>query len=152
MTDSKKLDLILEKVTALDERMDAFETQMYSFNERMNAFDTQLHSLNERMKSFDTQLHTLNERMDAFDTQLHSLNERMDAFETDLHELRQHVNNIDLIIENEIRVNIQRVAEGHLDLSRLLHDAARPNNEVEMLSIRVSRLESDVKRLKEKVS
>ncbi|MDE7018241.1 MAG: hypothetical protein K2P65_11850 [Lachnospiraceae bacterium] len=57
-----------------------------------------------------------------------------------------------MIIENEIRVNIQRVAEGHLDLSRNLHDAMRPGNEVEMLAIRVRRLETDVKVLKERIS
>ncbi len=57
-----------------------------------------------------------------------------------------------MTIENEIRVNIQRVAEGHLDLSRNLRDAMRPGNEVEMLAIRVRRLETDVKVLKERIS
>lgn len=58
----------------------------------------------------------------------------------------------DLILENEIRVNIQRVAEGHLDLSRNLHDAMRPSNEVEMLAIKVRMLESDVKELKSRLA
>ena len=44
---------------------------------------------------------------------------------------------MDLIMENELRVNIQRVAEGHLDLSRNLHEAMKPNNEIEMLAIKV---------------
>jgi hypothetical protein len=53
-----------------------------------------------------------------------------------------------LVLENEIRVNIQRVAEGHLDLSRNLHDAMKPSSEMEMLSIKVRWLESEVKELK----
>ena len=70
----------------------------------------------------------------------------------ELAEVKQKVTKTELILENEIRVNIQRVAEGHLDLSRNLHDAMRPSNEVEMLAIKVRMLESDVKELRAKIS
>ena len=77
----------------------------------------------------------------------------------DVQELKQKTSNIEndvtkinLILENEIRVNIQRVAEGHLDLSRNLHDAMRPSNEVEMLAIKVRMLETEVRDLKYKIS
>ncbi len=69
-----------------------------------------------------------------------------------MQEVKQTVSKIDMTLENEIRVNIQRVAEGHLDLSRNLHEAMRPSNEVEMLAIKVRMLETDVKELKEKIS
>lgn len=62
------------------------------------------------------------------------------------------VKDIKLTIENEIRENIQRVAEGHLDLSRNLHDAMRPNNEVEMLAIKVRMLETDIRDIKSKLA
>jgi len=51
-------------------------------------------------------------------------------------------------LENEIRVNIQRVAEGHLDLSRNLHEAMKIDSEKEMLAIRVSVLETELRRIK----
>ena len=57
-----------------------------------------------------------------------------------------------MTLENEIRANIQRVAEGHLDLSRNLHDAMKPSNEIEMLANKVRMLESDVRELKHKIS
>ena len=62
--------------------------------------------------------------------------------------LDDDINSIKLIIEDEIRGNIQRIAEGHLDLSRRLHEALKPNKEVEMLSVRVNVLETDVRELK----
>ena len=62
------------------------------------------------------------------------------------------VKDIKLTIENEIRENIQRVAEGHLDLARNLHDAMRPNNEVEMLAIKVRMLETDIRDIKSKLA
>ena len=67
-------------------------------------------------------------------------------------EIKTDVKEVKLTIENEIRTNIQRVAEGHLDLSRNLHEAVKPSNEVEMLAIKVSVLESEIRELKRKIS
>lgn len=83
----------------------------------------------------------------------------LEAIYQDMQELKQRVSNIEnnntdikLTLENEIRVNIQRIAEGHLDLSRNLHDAMKPSNEVEMLAIKVRALESEIRELKRKIS
>lgn len=73
---------------------------------------------------------------------------KMDKLDT----IEQEVSKINLMLENEIRVNIQRIAEGHLDLSRNLHDAIRPSSEVEMLAIRVRMLETEIQELKKKIS
>lgn len=79
----------------------------------------------------------------------------MQGIKTDVQELKQRTTSIEtnvadmkLTFENEIRVNIQRVAEGHLDLSRNLHDALKIDNEKEMLAIRVSVLETELRRIK----
>lgn len=71
--------------------------------------------------------------------------EKLDTIENDIKDIK-------LTIENEIRTNIQRVAEGHLDISRNLHEAMKPSNEVEMLAIKVSVLESEMRELKRKIS
>ena len=81
------------------------------------------------------------------------------SMKTDVQDLKQRTANIEasvtdikLTLENEIRVNIQRVAEGHLDLSRNLHEAMRPSNEVEMLAIKVRMLETDIRGLKARLA
>ncbi len=81
-----------------------------------------------------------------------TMQENFTAFRNELRELKTDVTEIKLRLENEISVNIQRVAEGHLDLSRNLHDAMKPNSEVEMLAIKVGMLETDVRNLKAKIS
>lgn len=73
---------------------------------------------------------------------------KVNNLESDLQEVKKRVTNTDLIIENEIRVNIQRVAEGHLDLSRNLHEAMKIDSEKEMLAIRVNVLETELRRIK----
>ena len=44
--------------------------------------------------------------------------------------IESQVTKTELIIENEIRVNIQRVAEGSLDLSRKLNECIRLSNDI----------------------
>lgn len=78
--------------------------------------------------------------------------EKLDLLLSNMQKMQADIIDIKLTLENEIRVNIQRVAEGHLDLSRNLHDAMKPSNEVEMLSIKVRMLETDMRELKAKIS
>ena len=76
----------------------------------------------------------------------------MQSIKQDIYDIKQKTTKMDLTIENELRVNIQRIAEGHLDLSRNLHEAMKPNSEVEMLGIKVRMLETDIRTLKQKIS
>ncbi len=77
--------------------------------------------------------------------------EKIDLILSKFDKLENDVTDIKLTLENEIRVNIQRVAEGHLDLSRNLHEALKIDNEKEMLAIRVSVLETELRRIKAKL-
>lgn len=93
------------------------------------------------------------EAIDAkFEARFDKIEARLDAIETRLNQLEADVKDIKLTLENEIRVNIQRVAEGHLDLSRNFQEAMKPSNEVEMLAIKVRMLETEVRELKRKIS
>lgn len=102
MTDSEKLNLILEKVSNLDEKVS-------------------------------------------------NLDEKVSNLEFQLQEVKEQTTQTSLILENEIRVNIMRVAEGHLDLARKLHEAVKIDNEKEMLVIRVNILETELRKIKERV-
>ena len=83
---------------------------------------------------------------------VNGLDDKVNSMSSNLDEVKQRVIKTDLTIENEIRVNIQHIAEKHLDLSSNLHEAMKPNNEVEMLAVKVRILETDVKAFKEKIS
>ena len=97
------------------------------------------------MQGMKDDMQGMKDDMQGMKNEIHDLKD-------DMQEVKQKVSKIDMTLENEIRVNIQRVAEGHLDLSRNLHEAMRPGSEVEMLAIKVRMLETDVKELKEKIS
>ncbi len=69
-----------------------------------------------------------------------------------LDKVESKVTEIQMTLENETNKEIMIVAEGHLDLSRKLDDALRVETEKEMLLLRVSRLESDVRKLKQRIN
>ena len=69
-------------------------------------------------------------KLDLILEKMTRLDEKVSGLETDLKDVRQKVTKLDLIVENEIRVNIQRVAEGHLDLYRNIKDCINLSNEV----------------------
>ena len=102
---------------------------------------------------------TDNEKLDLILSEMQNMKRDMQDMRQDMQDMKQDISDIkqkvtkmDLVIENELRVNIQRVAEGHLDLSRNLHEAMKPSSEVEMLAIKVRMLEIDVRDLKLKLA
>ncbi len=109
MTDSEKLNLILEKVTTLDEKVDTLDTKVNNLDAKVNSLDAKVNSLDARVTALDAKVVHL---------------------EADLQEVKQRVIKTELMVENEIRVNIQRVAEGHLDLSRKLNECIKLSNDV----------------------
>lgn len=113
-------------------------------SEKIDLILSKMQGMETQMQGMDTRMQGMEDRMQKMETQIQEM-------DTDLKAVRHKVTDIDLMLENEIRVNLMRVAEGHLDLSRNLHDAIRIDSEKEMISIRVNMLESEVQRLKERV-
>lgn len=88
-------------------------------------------------------------------TEVQGMKTEMQGMKPEIQELKQRVADVEkdvketrMLLENEIRTNIRRVAEGHLDISRNLHDALKIDSEKEMLVIRVNVLESELRRIK----
>ncbi len=86
----------------------------------------------------------IHEKLDQVDSRLNKMDSRMDSLEG-------KVTEIQLTLENETNKEISIIAEGHLDLSRKLDDALRVENEKEMLLLRVTRLENEIRRIKQHI-
>lgn len=73
---------------------------------------------------------TDSKKLDCIMSELQGVKGEIQGMKGEIQDIRDKVTRIDLTIENEIRVNIQRVAEGHLDLSRKLNESIKLANEV----------------------
>lgn len=109
---------------------------------------TKLDLLLSEMQEMKTEMQEMKQDIHLLKDDTQNLKENSQTLAQKVDVIESKVIHTELILENEIRVNIQRVAERHLDLSRNLHDAMRSSNEVEMLAIKVRMLESDMKELK----
>jgi chromosome segregation ATPase len=88
LTDRELLELLVEKVTGLEERMDSQEKRMYSMEkridsmgERMDSMEKRMDSMGERMYSMEKRMDSMGERMYSMGGSMDSLGERMDSME-----------------------------------------------------------------------
>ena len=116
--------------------------------EKLNLILSKLGSLETDMQGMKADMTDMKADMQGMKADMTDMKADMQGMKDDIKRLDAKVAKIELTLENEIRVNIQRIAEGHLDLSRILHDAMTPNAEVEMLAIKVRKLESEVRDIK----
>lgn len=105
----------------------------------------------EKLDLILSKMQGMETRMQGMETKMQGMETKMQIMENDLQEVKQKTTNIDITLENEIRVNIRRIAEGHLDISRNLHDALKIDSEKEMMVIRVNMLESELRRIKQRL-
>ena len=109
MTDSQKFDLILEKIGSIDGKIDTLKTEVGILKTDVAALKTEVGTLR---------------------TDVESLKTRMSTLESDIKDIKLEITGIHLTLENEIRVNIIRVAEGHFDLSRKLDEYIQVSHEI----------------------
>lgn len=82
-----------------------------------------------------------------------SLRDDMKQMETSLRqEIQDGDNAIRLILENDIRPQIQILAENHLELNRKLDEIQKELKKNELLPVRVSLLEKDVREIRHQLS
>lgn len=130
MTDSEKLDFLVEAVSRQEKRMDALEENLMVVKSE----------LKEEIQGVRGEL---KEEIQIVRGELKK------EIQIVRGELKEEVTGLKLVIDNEIRRNISIVAEGHLDLSRKLDEAIKGNQERETLMIRVNALETYVRELRE---
>ena len=78
----------------------------------------------------DKKLAPIKDDINILKKDVETLKDSTDTLKNDVTDIKQKVTRIDLTVEDEIRVNIQRVAEGHLDLSRKLNECIKLSSDI----------------------
>lgn len=96
-------------------------------------------------------LDLLLERMQGQKEQTQGLAEQTQGLLGQMQDMNNRLTSIELTLENETNRNIRIIAEGHLDIIRILHDALKSENEKEMLLIRMNSAENEIRLIEEKL-
>lgn len=145
MTDSQKLDYLIEQFGEMRADIKELQKGMNNLEMRMDRVEKRLDSLEMRMDAVEQRLDRLEQRMDAVEKRLDAVENRLDKQEEEIRYIR-------LFQENHLQAQIRRIAEGHLDLYRKLLDALKISGEDELIHVRVNMLESDMKRVKDRLA
>lgn len=113
-------------------------------NEKLDLILAKLDKVDKLERDFSEFREELDEFMAEIREELDELKRRIDKVEND-------VLGIKITLENEIRTNIMRVAEGHQDLYRKLREATKTDDEREMIAIRVNMMEAELRTIKERL-
>ena len=130
MTDSEKLDLLLNKVTSMEGKMTSIEGKMTSMEGKMTSMESEMTSMKGEITAVKNEMTSMKSKISS---------------------LEYRVTDIQLTLDNETNKGIKIIAEGHLDLSRKLNDVLRVESEKEMALLRLTVLENEVRRLRDKI-
>jgi tetrahydromethanopterin S-methyltransferase subunit G len=87
----------------------------------------------------------IHERLDKMDGRLDKMDGRLDKMDGRLDRLEAEIRKTNIIIENEIRHNIQLIAEGHIALTQRLDRIEKKVNKIDGISDDVFGLKNWVK-------
>ena len=80
------------------------------------------------------------------------LKQETQELKQDVQVLKNRATSIEITLENETNRGIKVIAEGHLNLDRKLSEALKVENEKELLLLRVSHLENEMRKVKDRLN
>ena len=99
----------------------------------------------------DKRFDRVDERFDRLEGRMENLEGRMERIEGRVDKLEESVTNLQVVIENEIRPNIQILAEGHMMLNEKLDRVLEGEKDREELKTRVDALETGFRLMQDKI-
>ena len=121
-------------------------------NEKLDLILSRLDATNKWQEQADGRFEQINGRFEQIDKRFEQIDNRFDGLEKKVDGIDWRLINVELTIENELRPNIQILAEGQSVIMRKLDELTKVRDEHDYTKIRLDVLESRVNRLEEKVS
>lgn len=144
MTDSEKLDLLLNKMQSMEESIGELKSDVQTLKSDVQALKSDVQTLKSDVQTLKSDVQTLKSDMVQVKRDIKALQKTTEN-------LNFRLQKVELMLENETNKNIRLVAEGHYDLYRKLNDSLKVREKDELLQIRVNTLERKVKELQDVV-
>ena len=131
------------KIDKVDQRLDEMDCKFDKIDQRFTEMDCKFDKIDQRFTVVD-------HKFDKMDQRLNGMDLRFDKVDNQINHIGQKLTEVQLTLENDVNKKISIIAEGHLDLSRKLDDALTFGKENEIMLLRVTTLENDMRRVKAK--
>ena len=119
-------------------------------NDKLNIV---IDTMNQKFEKIDEKFEKIDERFEKIDERFEKIDEQLSDLKDGQEKLCTRVTNLELLYENEIKRDIQLIAEGHSIIIRKLDELLKVKDDHEYTKIRLDILESRVNRLeKERIS
>jgi len=152
MNENEKLDLILSAVQALQEDTSQLKSSVLMLHLKVDKLDSRVSALEQRMDSLEQRMDSIETETGLLKMDILALQQKTEALEKGFGSMQKDIHTLHIILENDVQTSIMRIAEGHQDLDRHLRELKGRDANFEMLTLRVSVLETDMKKVKQKIN
>ena len=112
------------------EDLQAISNLLQPIKEEVRDVKSEVQGMKTEIKDMKTDIQGMKTEMKGMKADIWDLRFDVKNLQLDLKEVKHKVTKMELTVENEIRVNIRRVAEGHLDLYRKLNECVKLSSDV----------------------
>lgn len=132
MNEKEILELLLSKMTNVEKKVDNMENKISKIE----------HNMEDKISKIE---HSMEDKISKME---HNMNSQFDNLQNQIDVIASEVMNVKTTLENETNKNMRVIAEGHENLNYKLDKAVQYSNKMEIMEIRINRLESEVEKLK----
>lgn len=138
------LQTILTIVLDVQSDVKQLQAEMKEVKEDIRDMKEDIQELQMEMKEVKEDIRDM--KVDIQDTK-----DDVQELKTEVGDLKKSVKAIETTLETEVMHGIKIIAEAHFDLHRKLHEALKITNEEELIALRVTNLEKEMREVKERI-
>lgn len=145
------LQTILTIVLDVQADVKTLQTEMKEVKADIKELQTEMKEVKADIKELQTEMKEVKEDIQGMKVDIQDTKDDVQELKVEAGDLRSSVKSIETTLENEIVHGIKIIAEAHFDLHRKLHEALKITNEEELIALRVTNLEKEMRQVKEQI-
>ena len=145
---TKAIEPVREEVKELRKDVTELQVGMKELRADVTELQVEVKELRADVTELQVEVKELRKDVTKLQGDVVELQTGMEKLSTDVERLGRKTEKIEFIMENELRPNICKIAEGHLDLSRKLDMVRVRRSEYILMDIKISGLQLDIREIK----
>ncbi|MCI9024935.1 MAG: hypothetical protein HFG92_10935 [Dorea sp.] len=139
-------------VQILKDEVHNLKNDVQILKDEIHALKNDVQILKDEVQVLKNDVQILKDEVQVLKNEVVIMNDKVLILKQDTQRLDHRMTHIELTLENETNHGIKIIAEGHLDLNRKLSEVLKFENEKEMILLRVTHLENEMRSVKEQLN